>query len=326
MIKKKDLKYYLGAGLLSIACCVPAQENPRFEGLKEAVFAEPYKVRPIYKVERGPFGKAGNKPNNHLRVAARRTLSSTDDLFEFENDRKLLQANGICFAGEWVIDQQSVFTGLFVQGVRSPVIVRASVALGGVLRKDKRAFGLAVKLLPSNLGDQPSLNLFVLNSMGGVVSEHVLDLAMDNQPPLGNIPRWRDIRTALRMRKDLEAADREQIASQGLANEIKPQVAFRPVTHIAAYRVAQIVSPKWIRFVAHTQTRVEQDDFRDELSLSRYPDQQIVYHLEVAKDNGGKKASASWQRIGRLILQESVTSKVCDARLHFQHPTLGIAD
>jgi len=78
--------------------------------------------------------------------------------------------------------------------------------------------------------------------------------------------------------------------------------------------------------VAQTQTRVEQDDFRDELSLSRYPDQQIVYHLEVAKDNDGKKASASWQRIGRLILQESVTSKVCDARLHFQHPTLGIAD
>jgi len=326
MFKKKDVKYWLVSILLANADCAFAEQNRRFDELKMAIFAEPYAERPTYKVQRGPFGRAGDKASNHLRAAARRTFNNTDDLFQFENDRKLLQANGVCFAGEWVIDQPSDFSGLFVQGATSPVIVRASVALGGVLRKDKRAFGMAVKLLPSTLGDKPSLNLFVLNSMGGVVTEHVLSLAMDNQPPLGNIPRWSDIRTALRMRKDLEAADREQIAADGLAKHIKPQVAFRPVSHVAAYRTEKVTAPKWIRFTAATHTRVAQDDFRDELALSHYPEQKIVYHLEVAGDHGGKKASAKWQRIGRLILHESVTSKVCDARLHFQHPRLGRLD
>jgi len=297
--------------------------NPRFEELKSAVFGSPYDERPTFDVTRKPFGAAGKGEDNFLREAARRTLVNSQDLYAFKNDRKLLQANGICFSGEWIIDQKNSYTGLFSEGSKSPVIVRASVALGGVLRKDKRAFGLAIKLLPDSLGDEASLNMFVLNSMGGVVAENVLDLPMDNEPPLGKIPRFRDIRTALRMRKDLEAADREHIESRALDTSQKPQAGFRPVTHLAAYRSEKAISPKWVRFTSATTDRIDQDDFRDELDLIHYPDQKIVYHLEVADDHGGKKSSAVWQKLGSLVLDQSVTSKVCDTRLHFQHPGLG---
>ena len=300
-----------------------ASANPRFEKLKTAVFELPYSERPTFAVNRKPFGATGKGADNFLREAARRTLLNTQDLYAFKNDRKLLQANGICFSGEWVIDQKNDYTGLFAEGATSPVIVRASVALGGVRRKDKRAFGLAIKLLPDTLGEDASLNLFVLNSMGGVVAENVLGLNMDNEPPLGNIPRFRDIRTALRMRKDLEAADREHIKSRELATSPKPQAGFRPVTHVAAYRSEKTISPKWVRFTSATTTRVDQDDFRDELDLSHYPEGQIVYHIEVADDHGAKKSSAVWQKLGSLVLNQSITSKVCDTRLHFQHPGLG---
>ncbi len=318
----RKFKFILGLVACLSCASITVQANQRFETLKQEVFAEPYTERPTFKVTRKRFGKSGNNPANHLRSAARRTLKNSQDLINFKNDRKLLQANGICFAGQWVIDQSSDYSGLFKEGTLSPVIVRASVALGGVLRKDKRAFGMAIKLLPDTLGDEPSLNIFVLNSMGGVVAPNTLDLVMDNQPPLGRIPRWGDIRTALRMKKDLEAADREQLLSRTNGEKIKPQVAFRPVNHIASYQADKVSSPKWFRLSAQTTTRVEQDDFRDELALSNYPDEKIVYAIEVAEDHGGTKESAIWQALGRLTLSESVTSKACDGRLHFQHPTL----
>ncbi|MBX2848048.1 MAG: hypothetical protein KTR16_07005 [Acidiferrobacterales bacterium] len=296
--------------------------NKRFEALKQTIFEQAYEQRPTYKVTRKAFGAPGNKADNHLRKAARRTLDNNRDLLEFENGQKLLQANGICFTARWQIDETSEFTGLFSLGTRSPAIVRASVALSGVLRKNKRAFGIAVKLLPDDLGSQASLNLFALNSMGGVVADHTLGLSMSNQPPLGGLPKFSDIRTALRMKKDLEAADREQLEAKNPKSKLKPKATFRPINHLAEYNTEQAVAPKWIRFNAITEQRVDQDDFRDELALENYENHQIIYGIEVAKDHGGKVGSAEWQRLGRLVLMESITSKACDAQLHFQHPSL----
>ncbi len=321
--------------IIAVAPSYESMANSRFEQLKEAVFSDPYEQRPIYKVERKRFGKPGDRASNHLRNAAKRTLVDSRDLLEFESGQKLLQANGICFAGQWSIDQPSEFTGLFAKGARSPVIVRASVALGGVGQKDKRAFGLAVKLLPDNLANDSSLNVFVLNSMGGVVTDRVMDLAMDNQPPLGRVPNWRDIRTALRMRKDLEAADKAYLSDSGA--QIKPDATYRPVDHVAAHNpvispvaaptiapaiTSPITSPKWLRFSPISPWRADHNDFRDELSLPANSAQTLDYLIEVAADHGGKKSGAQWQAIGRLVLTESVISATCDTRLHFQHPTL----
>lgn len=323
MLKKIYRQSHLAALFMFALLVSNAYASNRFEALKDVVFKQAYDQRPTYKVDRKRFGKSGANAQNHLRVAAKRTLEDSRDLLEFGQGQKLLQANGICFVGLWQIDQTSQFTGLFARGANSPAIVRASVALGGVMQKDKRAFGLAIKLLPDDLADQPSLNIFALNSMGGVITKHVLDLSVDNQPPLGRVPNWRDIRTALRMRKDLQAADKTHLKNNKVGKSIKPNVAYRPVKHVAVYGSEAVIAPQWIRFSALTAQRIDQNDFRDELELSHYPNNELVYQIEVAEYHKKGKEAASWQTIGRLTLHQSIVSKACDTQLHFQHPGLG---
>ena len=294
-----------------------------FEQVKEAVFTKPYAKLPTYKVNKKLFGKSGNNEQNQLLSAAKRTLNDPRDLIDFPQGQKLLQANGICFVGEWIINEDNDsgtvvndYTGLFQSGVSVPVIVRASVALSGTLQKNKRAFGLAIKFFDDESTSKPSLNAFVLNSFGGVITKHVLDLSLDNQPTLGSLPKWGDLGTALRLRKDLEKADREQGAE-------KPRFAFRPITHLASYQTSEAVSsPQWLRLKALTTERIDEDDFRDELRIEHYANQKIVYSIEVADDSVKKKSKAQWQLIGNITLNQSITSAACDQNLHFMHPSL----
>jgi len=290
----------------------------RFEHIKNTLFAAPYNELPNYKVSRKLFGPSNKTDDNKLLQAARRTFDDTSDLITLPTSQKLLNANGICFTGEWQITEQNPFTGLYQQGSVSPAIVRASVALSGTQQKHKRSFGMAIKLLPHDLGDAPSLNAFVLHSMGGVKTKHVLDLSMDNQPPLGRLPSWRDLSTALRLRSDLEKADKEKGAK-------KPTVSYRPVSQFAEYKQTkeQSIAPKWLKLSPLTETRLDENDFRNELNVLSYPNKQIRYAIEVAKNSdNGKKSKAKWKKIGELILKKSVTSPACDTQLHFQHPTL----
>ena len=296
------------------------QTNVRFEQLKEALFTQPYTQLPQYKVTRKLFGPAGNSDKNKVLSAARRTFKSTADLIEQTNGQKLLNANGICFSGTWHITNANPYSGLYKKGTISPAIIRASVALSGTKQKNKRAFGMAIKLLPHDLGDAPSLNAFILHSMGGTITKHVLNLSMDNEPPLGRLPRFRDLRTALRLRNDLEQADSE--FSSG-----KPDASFRPVSSFALYKqnVETVHSPKWLRLTPITKERINKNDFRDELHVKNYTNNRIAYRIEVAGDNSSlndNKKNIQWLDIGIVYLTESVTSSVCDLNLHFQHPRI----
>ena len=327
--------------LMTILCCsFPAhaqtlvndneQQNSRFERLKETIFAEPYTELPRYKVTRKLFKNTEKGQPSRLLSDAKRTLSNTTDLLSKDRGQKLLQANGICFAGHWLIDKPSSFTGLYKQGVRVPVIARISVSFSGTLQKERRALGMAVKFLPNDLADKPSLNVFALHTVGGVKKQHVLDLAMDNEPPLGRIPRLSDIPTALKLRSDLTKADKE-------AGSEQPNVTYRTVAPLAEYRTAEYrtaqhqtvkhaeeisIAPRWLRFSPLTKQRVDHDDFRDELRVEHYSNKQISYSIDVAglHNKSDNKRKANWQILGQLVLTESVTSKACDTRLHFPHP------
>jgi len=48
----------------------------------------------------------------------------------------------------WKINHSSPYSGLFQARTNVPVIVRASVSLSGTKQRDKRAFGMAIKLSP----------------------------------------------------------------------------------------------------------------------------------------------------------------------------------
>ena len=292
--------------------------SSRFINLKNTLFATPYDELPSYKVSRKLFGPSKDNEKNKLLQAARRTFDDTSDLISFPSGQKLLNANGICFVGEWRITQENPFTGLYKKGVISPAIIRGSVALSGTRQKNKRSFGMAIKLLPHDLGQAPSLNAFVLHSMGGIRTKNLLDLSMDNQPPLGRLPNFRDISTALRLRSDLEKADKEKGAK-------RPSVSYRPVNDFAKYNQDKdnVIAPKWLKLKPQTETRIDEDDFRNEFNVASYPNNNIRYAIEVAADtDNGKKANAQWQEIGELILNKSVTSKACDTQLHFTHPKL----
>ncbi len=138
-----------------------------YNEIYNVVFSDPYIELPQYKVTKKLFGKSGDRPENHALTAAKRSLSSQTDLFDFPQKQKLFQPNGVCFAGRWLIQQPSRYTGLFEEGVNVPVIVRASVALDGTLQKHKRAFGMAIKIFPHadpNLAVETS-NVFVMNTL-----------------------------------------------------------------------------------------------------------------------------------------------------------------
>ena len=292
-------------------------DNARYQTLKEKIFRQPYTDLPYYKVTKALFknnNKSSSKKNkSQLLIDAKRTLSSSEDFLNIERQQKLLQANGICFAGKWHINRESKFTGLYQLNAEVPVIARASVSFSGTLQKERRALGLAVKLLPTDLGDSPSFNVFSLHSVGGVKTKHLLDLTLDNEPELGRIPRIQDITTALKLKSVLLKADRE-------SGSKKPSVTYRTIAPLASFNESNPVAPRWIRFSAANSERIDLDDFRNELRVENYANRQLIYRIEVGSDQRSKKSKAQWQTIGELIFSESVTSKACDTQLHFPHP------
>ena len=294
------------------------EQGSSFNEIYRQVFSQPYVEMPVYKVNRRHFGRAGKHVDNQVYQAGIRSLTLEEDLYDFPNGQKLFQANGICFTGQWLMDQPSDFTGLFSEGTQLPVIARASVALNGTEQKHKRAFGMAVKIFPTTDPDEAvqTRNLFVMHSLGGVRVKHVADLSLDNAPSLGSIPPIGQIPVALRLRRDFERADRE--VSEGEAD-----VSFRSVRHLAGvstgnFPVEETLSPTWIRLrIEENTARVDRNDFRDELRTQNYPQGRLTWLIEAATGERGKKKQADWKRLGRLSFDESVTSAACDQRLHF---------
>ena len=318
ILRSSTVSLTLASFLSGLITSADALANPRFLELKNEIWEQPYEQLPQYQVKAKNFGKRGNSEDNHVLKAGKRTLKSSADLIELPTPHKLLQANGICFTGRWRINSDSPYSGLFSNMTDVASIVRASVSLSGTKQSNKRAFGLAIKLLPDDLGNSPSLNIFTLNSLGGVINKHVLNLPVDNEPDFGQVPKFSDIGTALRLKADLQRAEKQHLQDIGDVNA-KANVTYRGLDHVAAYNSEQVTSPKWIRLSAAQNERIDLDDFRDELDLQHYSDNSIVYTIEVAASAKSKK-KAQWLEIGELSLTDSVSSLACDTRLHFQHP------
>ena len=297
-----------------------------YDHVVREVFSDPYPFPPQYEVSRDLFDKGRE---NILLKHAKRTLSSNADFVELETKQKLLQANGICFAGIWRIANDSPYSGLYASSTNIPVIVRASVSLSGTKQKDKRAFGMAIKLFPGSHADGISTeNLFVMHSLGGTKTKQVLRLAMTNEPALGELPPFSQLLTAYRLESDLEQAD--QLFSKDSAN-----ARFRPVSHIGKVDVRNapvntqkaekrsFYAPRWLKLIPSPDTvYVDKDDFREELNVFHYPNHEIKWEIHAANENEAGVDSALWQHIGTLTVTASVVSLTCDTRLHFNHPAI----
>ena len=251
-----------------------------YEKVKTVVFSDAYETLPQYHVKRDLFDKDGR---NILFEDAKRTLSSEKDIVEFTAGQKLLQANGICFAGIWRMSGDSPYTGLYSANTTLPVLVRASVSLSGTRQNDKRAFAIAVKVFPNHSRSDTvkTQNIFLMHSLGGVKTEHVLDLQLDNEPELGSLPPLNQWLTAYRLENELEEADR-------LFSGDKANARFRPVSHLAALdangqRITNVKGPYWLRASASSSMpNVNKDDFRDELQKHSMFDQE--FHTSFTKN------------------------------------------
>lgn len=301
---------------------VPAFEGSSYRAVSDAVFGDPYASRPTYRVDPGAFGPEGDRADNHLRAAARRTLTERDDLHDFPGGQKLLQPNGICFAAEWRITEASPYSGLLARGARGLAIARASVALGATDRGHKRAFALAIKLFPTLDADAVvrTVNLFVMETIAGTLHPHFLDATLDNHPEWGGLPAFGDWGLGLRIRRDLSAVD-------GALSPNGPDLTYRPLDALVGIEPgidAKRAAPKWLRLrIAPGTPRIDAADFRDELALAHYPSGKLVWQIDVAADAQRGKPAAEWHPLGTLTLTRSVTSRTCDTRLHFAHPRLG---
>ncbi|NIW86348.1 MAG: hypothetical protein GWN09_07080 [Gammaproteobacteria bacterium] len=293
----------------------------RFADVREALAEGRYAALPHFVVDAEQFGPPGDGPENRLREAARRTLESRTDLIEFPAGRKLLQPNGICFTGQWRITEPSPYTGLLATGAHALAVARASVSLSETTRGHRRAFSLAVKLFPTRDPSErvPTANLLTMVSILGSRAKHFLNVALDNEPPLGGWPGLGDLLLGLRIRADLKAA--EAAVTGG-----RTDIDYRPLTPLASAGLPAgpgPVAPRWLRLrVAAETPRVDADDFRDELRLNGYPGGVLAWEIEVADGTPGAKATAEWRQLGELLLTEDFLSVGCDARLHFAHPRL----
>lgn len=291
-----------------------------FERVREAVFSDPYQQRPLYPVNRHLFGASGDSPDNALRAAARRTLSTEADLVDFPHGRKLFQPNGICYEGRWQITADTGFTGAFGAGVSLPAIVRISVMLGAVSAGQRRTLAMGIKLF-SAVADPAarSADLLVMDAIAGSRRRYTADAVLDNHPDFGGLPAFGEWRTALRIRADMDAVDAD-LSPAG------PALRYRDVRAGAVLLPAsdgRSRAPHWLRLrVAQGTPRIDAVDFRDELATAAYPDARLIYVIELAAHAQGGKSAARWQRAGELELSASTVSATCDRRLHFAHPRL----
>jgi hypothetical protein len=157
-----------------------AYEGSTFAAVSAAVFDRPYSQLPTIKVEVSALGPEGDGPDNRLRRAARRTLTAKGDLFDFPEGRKLFQANGRCFSGQWRITEQNSYSGLFSTGTHALIIMRASVSLSETTRGNKRAFALAGKVFPTvdKMAVVPTANFFGMENLLGTDDDYFLDAVM----------------------------------------------------------------------------------------------------------------------------------------------------
>lgn len=242
-----------------------------------------------------------------LRQDAARTLREPADYYP--NLTKRLHRNGICFAGMWQIDQPNPYSGYFKQGSTALLIGRASVSLTETKRGEPRGFAFAGKLFPTQNPAQAvsTANFFVADVLAGTERDYYLDAAMTNQPKLGF--RFAAIPVALQIARAFRGLD--------------DQAGYRPVNSIAALGEQGVVrAPKFLMMKPVAgQTKSEGVDFRQELQLPQPNIQTWLYEI-WGSDQASRPEQQGWQRLGRIILTQSVVSFGCDRQLHFAHPKI----
>ena len=116
-------------GLIGCIMAMPfTVQAVSYNSLRSTLMAKPYQTLPQYVVNKESFDGTGAE--NRLLSAARQSLTVTHDLHDPGRGPKALQANGICYFGQWSIDRSSPLHWIAGNGDTSP---RRGAPLGGVV-------------------------------------------------------------------------------------------------------------------------------------------------------------------------------------------------
>jgi hypothetical protein len=316
---KKRLLIALGlsaatAGLIAANKTTVAYKGSTLAQVWNVVQEGPYTSLPHYKVTLTSFfsGLA-----NKLQQASDRTLNDRSD--SLPSFRKLLHPNGMCFAGTWNITEDSPYTGYFKQGSTAQMIVRASAALSETESGQKRAFGIAGKLFPTDDANDSRLlqtaNFFVIDNLAGTFEPNFLDTIMSNDIASVDfgVDNLGSVGVALAAVNALTAADKANGGGDPNVRQLYP------ISELGEVPGADIITPKWIKIQGSPGARNPAKDFRDELRLDNNGGE-LMFDIYVTSTGDRGQPKSNWLKIGYIQLTEESLSLGCDTRLHFAHP------
>ncbi len=260
-----------------------------------------------------------------LRDAGRTLDSSADMLPPF---RRLLHPNGVCLAGEWIIDRENPYSGLFKAGSRFPLVARLSPSNDAIAphRLHVMSIGLVGKVFPAQ--DRRTLvqtaNFITQTDIGGYISpkSKILysDLVLTNAPDVTAVNRGLGLPGFARLGNIFDRVD-----------VMKTERQLYPLAE--AYRSGEPTrTPKFMKLTLHpgleTPDEGSGQDVRLEVWQQATPKNPLVYDITVS-DRGEtvgpdflRRSRVHWEMapIGRLVFAEAILSKACDDQIHFQHP------
>jgi hypothetical protein len=269
-------------------------DGSTFAAVKEVVFQNPLTELPHYPA---------TSLSDFLQLfnAAARNLADRRDIRPYFN--KLIHTHGICYTGVWEIDRESEYTGYFAKGSRGLLLARVSVAGTGLRRGQRRSLGLAGKIFPTMDPAQKvkPANFVTVSHLSGSPDKHILDIKMTNAPSIGLSPAANLINRVIFRLMDTRPGIR----------------LLHPISTLGVPPGGKVVTPDLMLLAAPREiTRVSADDFRDELRLSNYGENRLIYAVHV-KDFADQR----WTRLGTITFTEDVISECGDKRLHFWIPS-----
>lgn len=293
------------SSLVLLGLLVPSitHADSSFREVWNQVSSDPYAETPHYEVS---FFSFFHWFTDRLRQAADRTLSDHSDLLP--PFRKLVHANGICFAGTWNITEENPYTGYFAKGSHGLIIARASAATSETTNADYRALAMAGKIFPTTDVNEtqalPTANFFTVDDLGGTKTPHYVDTLMTNHPAATS-----------RLSVSAAAIAVEALKAFRLADKSPGVRQMYEVAELGLGEPASSHTPDYFGLQAAAgQVTSNAADFREELRLTNRGGH-LVMNIFVA----GSEA-APWQRIGYVDFTQEAFSDSCDHRLHFHHP------
>ena len=279
-----------------------------FNQVWSVVEEKPYSYLPEKKVT---FSSFFSGFTNLIAKSAKRTVENEADLLPFFN--KLLHKNGTCMAGTWEITEDNLYTGYFKKSSKALIIARASTTLSNTKQGSLRGFGLAGKIFPTQdpYSTQKTANFFLIDNLGGTYAPNFTRVNLSNEP--GVLPSFS---FSLPFLAPVAAAVGRAFGKADKNPGIRQVYS---ISNLGISPSTKAVTPKYMKFVGiNEETPINEPDFRDELRGHIEYHGQLSFKIFVA-DRKGLNGKKNWKAIGKVELDQLVSSKGCDHNLHFHH-------